>query len=130
MTFRFIADHADQWPVAWLCDALDVSASGYYAWARRDDSPAAAGRQELVTVITRVHAEVRGRYGSPRMTKALNARGHACTENTVAELMREHGIRAKAPRRFVRTTDSNHRLPVAENILARDFSPEGPVESW
>lgn len=51
-------------------------------------------------------------------------------ENTAAELMREHGIRAKAPRRFVRTTDSNHRLPVAANILDRDFEPEGPNESW
>src|SRR5262245_66685156 len=44
--------------------------------------------------------------------------------------MSAHGIRARAPRRFVRTTDSNHRLPVAENLLARDFEPEGPNESW
>src|SRR5205807_8868947 len=58
------------------------------------------------------------------------ARGHECSENTVAELMREHGIRAKAPRRFVRTTDSNHRLPVAQNILDRDFEPDGPNEVW
>jgi transposase InsO family protein len=48
----------------------------------------------------------------------------------VAGLVREHDIRARAPRRFVRTTDSNHRLPVAENLLARDFSPAGPNESW
>jgi putative transposase len=48
----------------------------------------------------------------------------------VAELMREHGIRAKPPRRFVRTTDSNHRLPVAPNVLARDFEPSGPNEAW
>lgn len=64
------------------------------------------------------------------MTAELNARGHECSENTVAELMREHGIRAKAPRRFVRTTDSNHRLPVAANILDRDFEPEGPNQVW
>jgi putative transposase len=64
------------------------------------------------------------------MTRELKARGHECSENTVAELMREHGIRAKTPRRFVRTTDSNHRLPVAENILDRDFEPTGPNESW
>lgn len=64
------------------------------------------------------------------MTAELNARGHACSENTVAELMRQHGIRANAPKRFVRTTDSNHRLPVAENILDRDFEPDGPNQSW
>jgi putative transposase len=107
-----------------------VSASGYYAWAGRADSPAEQRRQELVGVIEDVHTEVKARYGSPRMTAELNARGHDCSENTVAKLMRQYGIRAKAPRRFVRTTDSNHRLPVAENLLARDFNPSGPNESW
>jgi putative transposase len=130
VTFRFIADHQDEWPVAWMCDALEVSASGYYAWAGRDDSPTAEWRTELLTVIAQVHAEVKGRYGSPRMAAELNARGHACSENTVARLMRESGIRAKAPRRFVRTTDSNHRLPVAANRLARDFDPTAPNTAW
>src|SRR6516225_4465348 len=64
------------------------------------------------------------------MTAELKARGHECSENTVARLMNAHGIRAKAPRRFVRTTDSNHGLAVAENLLARDFDPSGPNESW
>jgi transposase InsO family protein len=77
-----------------------------------------------------IHAEVRGRYGSPRMTAELNARGHDCSENTVARLMREHGIRAKAPRRVARTTDSRHGLPVAENVLDRDFDPAAPNVSW
>jgi putative transposase len=113
-----------------MCAALDVSASGYYAWAARPDSRTEHWRHELVGAIEEVHAEVKGRYGSPRMTAELNARGYACAENTVAELMRAQGIRAKVPRRFVRTTDSNHRLPVAENILARDFEPEGPNRVW
>jgi putative transposase len=130
LTFRFIADHQGEWPVAWMCDALDVSASGYYAWAGRDDSPTAAWRAELVTVITQVHTEVKGRYGSPRMAAELKARGHPCSENTVARLMREHGIRATAPRRRVRTTDSNHRLPVAANRLARAFDPTAPDTVW
>jgi transposase InsO family protein len=130
LTFRFIADHQDEWPVAWLCDALDVSASGYYAWAGRDDSPTAEWREELAAVIATVHAEVKGRYGSPRMAAELNARGHPCSENTVARLMREHGIRATAPRRRVRTTDSNHRLPVAANRLARAFDPAAPNTVW
>ena len=64
------------------------------------------------------------------MTAELKARGYECSENTVAKLMNAHGIRARAPRRFVRTTDSNHRLPVAENLLARDFEPAGPNEAW
>jgi transposase InsO family protein len=107
-----------------------VSASGYYAWAARPDSPTEEWRQELVAAIEEIHAAVKGRHGSPRMTAELKGRGYECSENTVAGLMRGHGVRAKTPRRFVRTTDSNHRLPVAENLLARDFSPAGPNEAW
>jgi putative transposase len=113
-----------------MCEALEVSASGYYAWAARPDRPTEQRRQELVGVIEEVHAEVKARYGSPRMTAALKARGYECSENMVAELLRKHGLRAKAPRRFARTTDANHGLPVAENLLARDFDPEAPNESW
>jgi transposase InsO family protein len=113
-----------------MCEALEVSASGYYAWAARPDSPTERWRRELVGAIEEIHAEVKQRYGSPRMTAELKARGHGCSENTVAELMRGHGIRARTPRRFVRTTDSNHRRPVAENLLARAFDPSGPNESW
>jgi transposase InsO family protein len=130
LSSRVIADHTDEWPVTWMGEALEVSASGYYAWAARPESPTEGRRQELVGIIQEVHAEVKGRYGSPRMTPELKARGHDCSENTVAKLMRAHGIKAKAPRRFVRTTDSNHRLPVAANLLARDFDPSGPNESW
>jgi putative transposase len=107
-----------------------VSESGYYAWASRPDSPTEQRQQELVGAIEVIHAEVRGRYGSPRMTAELNARGHDCSENTVAKLMRQHGIRAKAPRRLVRTTDSRHGLPVAENVLDREFDPDEPNAAW
>ena len=113
-----------------MCEALEVSASGYYAWASRPDRPTEAWRRELIGAIEEIHAEVKQRYGSPRMTAELKARGYGCSENTVAELMREHGIRARAPRRFVRTTDSGHRRPVAPNVLDRDFDPDGPNESW
>lgn len=116
--------------MSWMCDALEVSAAGYYAWARRSPGPAAVRRQELLAAIGQIHAEVRGRYGSPRMAAEPNARGHACSENTVANLMKAHGIRAKAPRRFVRTTDARHGLPVARNVLDRDFDPAGPNAAW
>jgi putative transposase len=103
-----------------------VSESGYHAWVARSPSPAQERRAGLVAAIEAIHAEVKGRYGSPRMTAELNARGHDCSENAVAKLMRAHGIRAKAPRRFARTTDSRHGRPVADNVLARDFGPGEP----
>lgn len=113
-----------------MCDALGVSESGYYSWVGRSPSQARTRRDRLAGLIEQIHAEVKGRYGSPRMTAELNARGHDCTENMVAELMRSHGIRAKTARRFVRTTDSGHGLPVAENLLDREFDPDGPNAAW
>ena len=112
--------------MAWACDALEVSESGYHAWSAREPAQAELRRERLVVAIEEVHAEVKGRYGSPRMAAELKARGHDCAENTVAKLMRDNDIRAKAPRRFVRTTDSRHGLPVADNLLDRQFAPEGP----
>lgn len=130
MTFQFIADNAHEQPVTWMCDALDVSASGYYAWANRADSKTQQWRDKLVEAIEEIHADVKQRYGSPRMTAELNARNHDCSENSVAKLMRVHEIRAKTPKRFVRTTDSKHRLPVAANLLDRDFAPEAANQKW
>jgi putative transposase len=117
-------------PVSWMCEALGVSESGYHCWASRSPSPAEERRGRLLTAIKEIHADVKGRYGSPRMTAELNARGHPCTENTVAKLMRDNGIRARSARRATRTTDSRHALPVAGNILGRAFDPEGPNQAW
>jgi putative transposase len=109
---------------------LEVSESGFHAWRSRGPSEADRKREALVEAIRLVHAEVKGRYGSPRMTAELNARGRACSENTVAKLMSDNGIRAKTCRRFVRTTDSRHGLAVADNLLGRDFAPRGPNLAW
>ncbi len=113
-----------------MCQALEVSESGYYAWATRCPSKAQKRQDALVAAIEVIHTEVKQRYGSPRMTAELNARGYECSENMVAALMRQHGIRARAPKRFVRTTDSRHNLPVAENLLDRDFDQECPNVAW
>jgi putative transposase len=113
-----------------MCDALEVSESGYHAWLDRASSRAEHRRGELVAAIEVIHAEVRGRYGSPRVTAELNARGHEWSESTVAKLMRDRGIRAKTVRRFVRTTDSRHGRPAADNVLGREFAPAEPNAAW
>jgi putative transposase len=130
VTYAFVAACQGQWPVAWLCDALEVSPAGFYAWLNRPDSAAEQRRKELVAAMIDVHAAVRQCYGSPRMAVELRNRGLDCSESFVADLMKMHGIRAKTPKRFVRTTDSRHGLPVAANVLGRNFSPSGPNEAW
>jgi transposase InsO family protein len=129
--FAFIRDHRGEFPVDLLCEALGVSRSGYYARRDRPPSPRAIRRERLAEQIREVHEEARGVYGSPRVHRELEARGVACCENTVAKLMRAHGIRSKAVRRFVaQTTDSRHDRPVAENVLAREFYPDEPDTAW
>ena len=130
MTFAFIDDHKGQWPVRVMCDTLDVSTAGYYSWRERPPSFAQQRRDALVVLIRGVHADVKGRYGSPRVHAELVARGQGCCLNTVAKLMHDQDIRAKTARKFRCTTDSNHDLPVADNLLDRQFDPESPNQAW
>jgi putative transposase len=130
MTFRFIDAHKGQWPVRLLCDTLEVSPAGYYAWQQRPRSAQEQRRAALVVEIRAIHAQFKRRYGSPRIHAELVARGHACSVNLVAHLMQEHGIAAKTKRKFRHTTDSNHNLPVAANLLDRQFNPSGANEAW
>jgi len=114
-----------------MCKTLGVSRSGFYAWMKRGESNRSIEDRELLKNIRRVHAESREIYGSPRVHAALRREGIACGENRVARLMREAGIRSKARRRSrVKTTDSNHSLPVAPNLIERDFSADGPNKLW
>ena len=130
MTFRFIEEHQGQWPGRLLCAALGVSPAGYYAWRGRPASARQQRHDALLVEIRAIHAEFHARYGSPRVHAELAARGHDCCVNTVARLMRESGIQAKTARKFRCTTDSKHDLPVAENLLDRQFDPASPDEAW
>jgi transposase InsO family protein len=131
MRFRFIEDHRDTWPVRVMCDALEVSASGYYAWRGRPESPRAAENRALLAGIRSVHARHRGRYGAPRIHAALRAEGRLVSRGRVERLMHRHGIRATTQRRFrVVTTDSNHSLPVADNLLDQTFLATRPNQIW
>src|SRR5688572_1239245 len=131
MTYRFIDQHKDQWPVRLLCETLEVSPAGYYAWRQRPASEHQQRRDALVVEIRAIHAEVKARYGSPRIHAELLARGQDCCVNTVAKLMRDNDIKAKTARKFrVTTTDSRHDLPVADNLLDRQFNPFEANEAW
>jgi putative transposase len=131
MTFRFIEEHKDHWPVRLLCDTLEVSPAGYYAWRGRPRSAQEQRHDTLLVEMPAIHSQFKARYGSPRMHKELVARGHDCGVNTVARLMHDHGIVAKTARKFrVRTTDSKHDLPVADNLLDRQFNPSEANEVW
>jgi putative transposase len=113
-----------------MCNALEVSRSGYYAWRNHKPSKRAQENAELSAKIVEVHEESRRSYGSPRVHAELVAQGFEVGRNRVARLMRENGIVGRRKPRFRRTTDSNHKLPVAENILEREFSVDEPDRVW
>lgn len=83
-----------------------------------------------LALIRAIHAELKGAYGSPRMVRELRARGFSASKDRVERLMRENGIRARHKRRFKTTTDSKHALPVAGNLLDRNFMPSAPSRVW
>ncbi len=131
MRFTFIEQHAATYPVRLMCRVLGVSASGYYDWRGRPTSARDAANARLLDDVRRVQARHQGRYGSPRMHAALRAEGHSCSRGRVERLMRRHGIRALAGRRFRPcTTDSRHHLAVAPNLLAQRFIAPAPNRIW
>ncbi len=131
MSFNFIRDHSGRWPIRLMCRVLEVSASGYYAWRSRPESARSVANRKLLIDIRRLHAEHHGRYGSPRVHAALRAEGRTVSCGRVERLMRRHGIRALAGRRFRPcTTDSCHYLPVAPNLLQQEFVAATPNRVW
>jgi len=114
-----------------MCKVLEVSRSGFYSWLKRDESSRARANRELTAEIREIHNESRGIYGAPRIHAVLQRRGRKCGLNRVTRLMQEAGICSKTRRRFrVRTTDSNHSLPIAPNLVERDFTAEEPDQLW
>lgn len=131
MRFEFIEQHREEWPITVMCRVLEVSRSGFYAWRVRPESARSQRHQELVAEMEEIHADRDLKnYGSPRMRDELVSRGHTVSENTVARLMRAHGLRAAGSRKFRVTTDSKHSLPVAENVLDREFEQESADRVW
>jgi putative transposase len=130
MRFQFIDDHRDEFPVRRLCNELNVSPSGYYAWCKRPPSAREMANQELYNKIKAVYNENYGVYGSPRIYRELKEQGIACSENRIARLMRLRGLQAKQSRRFKSTTRRKKSQPVAPNLLKRDFEAARPDQKW
>ena len=131
MSFRFVEDHRDTYPVRLMCAVLEVSPAGYYAWRERPVSARAASNSTLLAEIRQLHHDSGQRYGSPRVHAALRTQGRGASRGRIERLMRRYGIRAIMARpRRVRTTDSRHDLPIAPNLIARDFTAPAPNRVW
>lgn len=121
-----------QYPLRVLCRVLEVSASGYHAWLTRAPSKRALARARLCVAVRAAHQRTRQTYGAERLQRELAADGFAVSLGALKRVRRELGLRCvQQKRRFrVVTTDSRHALPVAPDLLARDFTAARPDEVW
>jgi len=128
--YAAIAAHVGQFPVAFMCRELEIAPSGYYAWLTNTPSKKSS-RDDVLMVHVRASFKASGRrYGSPRIHADLKAAGHRVARKRVARLMRQDGLRARQRRRFVRTTQSRHKYPIAPNVVAREFDVSAPNQVW
>jgi putative transposase len=127
--FAFIAKHRGIWPVAWLCEALDVSRSGFHAWLNRSPSARTRHDEVLVTTIDRSFKSSDRTYGARRVWHDVLAEGLDCGLHRVERLMRENGLRAR-PRRRGLPRDIGERATISDNILDRAFEASAPNQKW
>lgn len=131
MKYAWIRQQEDSYPAGIACDVLGVSRSGYYAWIDRKPSAQTQRRQQIGQAVRQSHQTSHGIYGYRRVHGDLVKDFHiACCEETVRNVMVELDLSGKQKRRFVKTTDSRHDQPVAENLLNRDFTATAPDQKW
>ena len=137
MRYAFIERHRGTWPIVVQCRVLQVSARGYHQHRLRQAAEVGPNQPHrrlsdtaLAVHIKAVFTEMKGAYGWPRIWRELAARGIRAGKERVRRMMKACGLHARGKRRFKATTNSAHDLPVAPNLLARNFAVDAPNRVW
>ena len=130
MIFEFVDAQRALYSIEMLCNVLDVSRAGFYAWKKRGVSQRRIDDAMLAVEITKIHEESDKTYGSPRVHVALEKRSHRVSRKRVARIMRQRNLAGKRRRRFCITTTCDKTLPTAPNALARRFTQTAPNRAW
>ena len=125
-----IKEQSGKFKVVLMCRLLNVSVSGYYAWLNRAPSLRDEANMKLTRKIKIIFDDEKSRAGAPRIARRLKAEGEFVSRHRVARIMKLNGWRARAAKKFKATTNSNHRLPVAPNLLNQNFSAKKSNEKW
>lgn len=129
--FQFIKVHCSTFPVEKMCQVFEVSRSGFYEWDRREPSQRAQEDQKILEVMKRSHDACEGMCGLDKLWDDIREEHPKCSRNRAYKLQKEHGLYSVRKKPFeVITTDSNHKLPVAENLLNQNFSINKPNAVW
>ena len=132
MRYKFIEENHSSFPVVKMCQVLNCVPSGYYHWLTAPTSRRSQSNEHLRQRIKELYNEHGGMAGSPMITADLRSEPEffKVGENRVARIMREAGLKCKTVKKFVITTDSRHKEPVAENLLNREFNVSSPNRVW
>ena len=130
MKYGFIRDHAGRWPVNELCRQLKVQRSAYYDWRVHPGKVIAPEELAMRRRMKALFASSRGSLGSRTMMQNLRDEGFAIGRDKTRRLMKQLQLKVRRKRKYKITTDSKHHLPVAQNVLNREFSPSAPNHAW
>ena len=130
MKYEFIRIHRKEYKIVRLCDALEVSPSGFYDWLDRPESNRSRENRKLTEKIKHYHQQSREIYGSPKIYEDLVEEGEICSVNRVARLMKVADIKSKMARKFVITTDSKNTMQPAPDLLQRHFTVDKHDKAW
>jgi len=128
--YGFIRDHARHWSVTQLCWQLGVQRSAYYDWRNQPGQVIAPRELVLRRRMKALFAASRGSLGSRTMMKNLCQEGFEIGRDRTRRLMQRLNLKVRQKRKYRVTTDSNHSLPVAANVLNREFAPSAPNRAF
>ena len=130
MRYAWIKEHDQEFPVAVMCDELQVSTSGYYGWLGHKPSAQQQRREHIAQAAARFYFESERIYGYRKVYQDLLEANINCCRETVRRIMHQVGLFSRVKGKFVLTTDSDHAMAVAENLLSRDFTAASPNQKW
>jgi putative transposase len=125
-----IKKNSHRYSVRMMCRTLTVSVSAYYAWSTRAPSNRIRKNAELTIKIKEIFHKEKFRVGAIRISKRLKIEGLKASRYRISKIMKINGWRAKATKKYKATTNSNHKLPVAPNLLQQNFQADRPNEKW
>jgi len=130
MKYGLIDSMRQTFPIAHMCRVLNVSESGFHAWRIRPPCERDRENARLKIEIQAAHQRTRETYSAKRLHSDLEDHGVHATPYRVRALRKKLGLRCKQKRKFKVTTDSKHRLPIAPNVLKREFTVSAPNKAW
>ncbi len=128
--YALIEQWRQQFPIEAMCQVFGVSRSGYYNWVQHEPSDRKQSDERLKLEIKVAHIRTRETYGTRRLQTELAENGIIVGRDRLARLRKELRLRCKQKRKFRATTNSNHNLPVAPNLLNQTFAPTAPNQVW